>query len=70
VLQQVSNRLAGRRASGFAKEQGIESQGAELIGQEGNLGGFATRLGAFECDEETFFRHFVEKSFDIRGISF
>ena len=66
----MSNRLAGSCAPGFAKEQGIESQGTELVGQEGDLCGFPARLGAFECDEETFFRHFVEKSFDIRGISF
>ena len=66
MLQEVPNRLASGRASGFAKEQGIESQGAEFVGQEGDLGGFSARLGAFECDEETFFRHFEWKSFDIR----
>ncbi len=57
MLEEMADRLAGGGSSGLADQERFMARLAEMIGEEGNLGGFPAAFRAFECDEKTGTRH-------------
>lgn len=64
VLEKMADRLACRCAAGFPEEKRVVARGAQVVGEEADLGGFPAALRPFECDEKSSVRH-EAKGFDL-----
>jgi len=70
MLEEVADQLTCRGATRLANQERFMARLAEMIGEEGNLGGFPAAFRAFECDEKTGTRHFDRSALIFGGIRF